>query len=222
MGFFKDFTAHHRLGLIVFAGVLALLFYHEWHNKGADISNMETVLKQNKADFDAQAKGQKESNDLLKKQLDEIAAQKQQVITTPSAAPIIIRENIPMQTPIIQTAPITKDTKPGDQVASLSLQQEQDLAKFSLDCKACRDNLAKAQGDNASKDKQILDLQGSLAKAEDTARGGSPFKKTLKIIGIVGCGAGGAWLGSKADRTGKGAAIGAGLGVTGCALKFHF
>ena len=222
MSFFADFTAHHKLGLIVFAGVLALLFVHEFRNKGADIASMEAILKQNKADFDKLSQSSAQAQDSLQKQLAAIAQQKQQVIQVPSSAPTIIRETIPMQQPFQPTAPITKDTKPTDVVGQLTLQQTQDLATFGLSCKECTSKLATLQVQSDNKDKQILDLQGSLKKAEDTAAGGSPFKKTLKIIGVVGCGAGGAWLGGKSGGGAKGSAIGAAVGTTGCALKFHF
>lgn len=222
MSFFADFTAHHKVGLIVFFGILALLFVHEFRNKGADISSMEAVIKANKADFDKQAANQKANSDNLQKQLAVIEAQKQQVIQVPSSAPTIIRETIPMQQPFQPTQPITKDTKPTDVVGQLTLQQTQDLATFGLSCKECSTKLGTAQADLASKDKQIGDLQGSLKKAEDTAKGGSVFKRTMKVIGVVGCAGGGAWLGSKAGGNAKGAAVGAALGTTGCALKFHF
>lgn len=222
MSFFTDFTAHHKLGLIVFAGVLALLFVHEFRNKGADIASLEAVLKQNKADFDRLSQSSAQAQDSLQKQLAVIAAQKQQVIQVPSSAPTIIRETIPMQQPFQPTAPITKDTKPTDVVGQLTLQQTQDLATFGLSCKECTSKLATLQVVDANKDKQISDLQGSLKKAEDTAKGGSVFKRTMKVIGVVGCAGGGAWLGSKAGGNAKGAAIGGALATTGCALKFHF
>ncbi len=222
MSYFSDFTAHHKLGLIVFAGVLALLFVHEFRNKGADVSAMEAIIKQNKADFDKKDADNKIAQDNLQKQLAAIAAQKQQVIQVPSSAPVILRETIPMQQPFQPTAPITKDTKPSDVVGQLTLQQTQDLATFGLSCKECTSKLATLQVQADNKDKQIEDLKSSLKTAEDTAMGGSVFKRTLKVMGIVGCAGGGAWLGSKAGGNAKGAAIGGALATTGCALKFHF
>jgi hypothetical protein len=140
----------------------------------------------------------------------------------PSFAPTIIRETIPMQQPFQPTAPITKDTKPTDIVGQLTLQQTQDLATFGLSCKECTSKLATLQVQSDNKDKQIEDLKGSLKTAEDTAKGGSVFKRTMKAIGVVGCAGGVAWLGSKAGGNAKGAAIGGALTTAGCALKFHF
>jgi chaperonin cofactor prefoldin len=222
LSFFSDFTAHHKTALLVFAGVLALLFVHEFRNKGADIASMEAIIKQNKADFDKKDAENKAANDNLQKQLAVIAQQKQQVIQVPSSAPTIIRETIPMQQPFQPTAPITKDTKPTDVVGQLTLQQTQDLATFGLSCKECTSKLATLQVQSDNKDKQIEDLKGSLKKAEDTAKGGSPFKRAMKVIGVVGCAGGGAWLGSKGGGGAKGAAVGGALATTGCALKFHF
>ncbi len=222
MSFFSDFTAHHKTALVVFAGILALLFTHELRQKGVSLADMEAAVKKNQADFDKKDVENKAANDNLQRQLAAIAAQKQQVIQVPSSAPPIIRETIPMQQPFQPTAPITKDTKPTDVVGQLTLQQTQDLATFGLSCKECTSKLATLQVQSDNKDKQIEDLKGSLKTAQNTAAGGSPFKKTLRIIGVVGCGAGGAWLGSKSGSGPKGAAIGAAVGTTGCALKFHF
>ncbi len=222
MSFFSDFTAHHKLGLIVFLGILALLVVHEFHTKGADLSSMEALIAKNKVDFDRRDADNKTAQSDLQKQLAQIAAQRAQVVQVPSSAPTIIRETIPMAQPIQQIAPITAQTKPTDIVGQLTLQQEQDLANFGLSCKTCDVKLATLQGQDANKDLQIKDLQGSLKKAEETAKGGSPWKRALKIIGVVGCAGGGAWLGSKAGGGPKGAAIGGALATTGCALKFHF
>ncbi len=199
-----------------------MLFVHEFRNHGADVSSMEKIIQANKVDFDKKDAENKTANDNLKTQLAQIAAQRAQVIQVPSSAPVVIRETIPLSTPIVQTAPITAQTKPTDVVGQLTLQQEQDLAQFGLSCKTCDAKLAALQGQDANKDKQILDLQGSLKKAEETAKGGSPWKRALKVIGVVGCAGGGAWLGSKAGGGPKGAAIGGALATTGCALKFHF
>jgi chaperonin cofactor prefoldin len=222
MSFFTDFTAHHKLGLIVFFGILALLFVHEFRNKSADVTAMEKLIQANKQDYDKRDADNKAAQDNLQKQLAAIAAQKQQVIQVPSSAPTIIRETIPMQQPFQPTQPITKDTKPTDVVGQLTLQQTQDLATFGLSCKECTSKLATLQVQDANKDQQISDLKNSLKTAEDTAKGGSVFKRTMKVIGVVGCAGGGAWLGSKSGGGPKGAAIGGVIATTGCALKFHF
>jgi len=217
MSFFADFTAHHKLGLIVFAGVLALLFVHEFRNKGADIASMEAVLKQNKADFDKLSQSSAQAQDSLQKQLAAIAQQKQQVIQVPSSAPTIIRETIPMQQPFQPTAPITKDTKATDVVGQLTLQQTQDLATFGLSCKECTSKLATLQVVDANKDKQILDLQGSLKTAQETAAGGSVWKRVFKVVKVSACAGLGAGAGAQVKKPGS-AAIGAVAGAVTCSL----
>jgi hypothetical protein len=175
------------------------------------------VIKANKSDFDKQAADQKANNDNLQKQLAAIAAQKQQVIQVPSSAPTIIRETIPMQQPFQPTQPITKDTKPTDVVGQLTLQQTQDLATFGLSCKECSTKLGTAQADLASKDKQIGDLQGSLKKAEDTAKGGSVWKRVFKVVKVSACAGLGAGAGAQVKKPGS-AALGAVAGAVTCSL----
>jgi hypothetical protein len=154
---------------------------------------------------------------IAQKQIDVLASQSKAVVAQPAQAPLIIRETIPLSEPLQQTAPITIDTLPDAPVAQITKQQEIELAQFGNSCKACSIEREQLLSQVAKQKDIISRKQIQLTAAENVAKGGTLVKRTLKVLKVAGCAAGGAAIGEVAGHT-RGAAIGSAAGSLGCAL----
>jgi hypothetical protein len=114
-------------------------------------------------------------------EMQELEQQRKSLPAAPARAPDVIRQLVPMQLPIQQTAPLTAQSPPDAPSAELSKQQEIELAQFALACKECslkQDQLAEQVKDQ----QEIISRQTSeIETAKNSAKGGSVWQRTARI-----------------------------------------
>jgi cell division protein FtsL len=199
--------------VILVAGLVFLAGYIREREQKAAFEAKAQVLESSIKDSQARVDSLEKS---MKEQLAALDAKKQQLIQQPQMAPQIIREYIPTSTPIQQTAPITKDTLPDAPVATLTRQNETDLAQFGLQCNACETERNTLKAQVIEKDKAILAQKTEIAAAKVAIKGGTKKSRFLKTLKLVGCAAAGGAAGAY-TKAPQAAAIGAGAGVALCA-----
>ena len=116
--------------------------------------------------------------------LAQIAAldnQRKALASTPQRAREVIRELVPMQSPIQQMAPLTPKSPPDAPSALLTKQQEIELAQYAISCKQC--SVERDQIESELKDQQeIISRQKvELNAAKKSAKGGSIWQRTVRI-----------------------------------------
>jgi hypothetical protein len=180
----------HKLyaGAIAAVVALALLVGGAWSSHVRDEAKRDAVIDAQKSDIAKLEQSIKDSAAAAREQIAALEKQKQTVIQQPQQAPTIIREQIPFSQPVLQTAPITKETLPDAPVAQLTRLQEQELAQYALTCKQCsldRDRLA---GALKAKDEINARQKVELDAALKAARGGSIWQRTKKYAKWFGVG----------------------------------
>lgn len=181
-------TLARKLELIGAAVVLliCLIFLYSWIGEREARARYEMEAKV-RAEEQAKSAGQvKAFQSQLQTVLASLEAQKQQVVRQPQQAPQIIHDLIP--TPIQQTAQITPQTPQDAIVATLTKQNEVELAQFALGCKQCSEERQSLKLQMAEKDK-IIDSQGiELRAAKVAIKGGTKMQRVVTAIKWIGLG----------------------------------
>jgi len=111
--------------------------------------------------------------------LAQIAAldnQRKALASTPQRAREVIRELVPMQSPIQQMAPLTPKSPPDAPSALLTKQQEIELAQYAISCKQC--SVERDQIESELKDQQeIISRQ-----RRSTSSRGTPVCSTIESV----------------------------------------
>jgi Tfp pilus assembly major pilin PilA len=202
------------IGIAILVAAIAGHQYGEYER--AEAARETTIETQTKDIASLKNQIQAERN-AAQKQVADLAKQSKALDAQPSLAPILIRETIPLSEPLRQTAPITIDTLPDAPVAQVTKQQEIELAHFGSSCKQCSIEREQLRS-QVAKQQDIIDHQKTeLAAAENVSKGSTLLKRTLKVLKVTSCGAGGAVIGSLAGKA-KGAAIGSAAGSIGCTI----
>jgi hypothetical protein len=173
----------HKLYLSLFCVfcLLTVVVGAAWRDHVRDDARRDAVLETQKKDIVDLEQSITAARSAAQSQVAEWEQQRKQLATTPSRAPELIRELIPMQTPIQQTSSSANQAVPDAPSAVLSRQQEVDLAQYAVGCKECsieRDQLAqevKDQQEIVSRQKTELDA------AKKAAKGGSLWQRTVRI-----------------------------------------
>ena len=184
----------HKLYLSAFV-VLAVLFAiadSAWRDRVRDDARRDAILDVQKSDIAGLEQRIAEAKSEAEAQITELEKQRQTVLAAPSRAPEIIRELVPMQAPLQQMAPLTAQSPPEAPSASLTKQQEVDLAEYAINCKEC--SVQRDQLEAQMKDQQEIISRQKLEidAAKKSARGGSVWQRTVRvakwgaIIGGVG------------------------------------
>lgn len=164
--------------VVVFALILGTVAVSHFK----DDARRDAVIDAQKSGIAELAQRISESKAEAQARISELEKQKQTVVQQPQQAPQIIRELIPTSQPIQQTAPLTREMAPDAPSAILTKQQEIELAQFATGCKQCsveRDQLKQQVADQTG----IIDKQKiELAAAMKTAKGGSVWKRTVRIV----------------------------------------
>jgi len=152
-----------------------------WREHVRDDARRDAALETQKLDI-----GQLEQriaaarNDALT-QIAALESQRKALPSMPQRAPEVIRELVPMQSPIRQTAPLTPKSPPDAPSAVITKQQEIELAQYALLCKQCSVERDQLQGE-VKDQQQIISRQNvELDAARRSATGGSVWQRTVRI-----------------------------------------
>lgn len=152
-----------------------------WRDHVRDDARRDAVLETQKSDIAALEQRISAARTETQSQLAEWERQRKELPGTPSRAPEIIRELIPMQNPIQQTVSPANQASPDAPSAVLSRQQEIDLAQYALRCKECsveRDQLKQ----QATDQEEIIARQKvEINAARKSAKGGSVWQRAVRI-----------------------------------------
>jgi len=173
----------HKLYLSAFGVFCVLLAIagSAWRDHVRDDARRDAVLDVQKSDIAGLEQRMAAARSEAQSQIAELEKQRQTISAVPARAPEIIRELVPMQSPIQQTAPLTTHSPPDAPSASLSKQQEMDLAQYALTCKEC--SIQRDQLDQQVRDQQeIISRQNlEIDAAKKSAKGGSVWQRTVRI-----------------------------------------
>lgn len=173
----------HKLYLSAFVVLAVLLAIADsaWRDHVRDDAHRDAIFDVQKSDIAGLEQRIAEAKSEAQAQITELEKQRQTVFAAPSRAPEIIRELVPIQAPIQQTAPLTTQSPPDAPSASLTKQQEVDLAQYALTCKEC--SIQRDQFEAQMKDQQEIISRQKLEidAAKKSAKGGSVWQRTVRI-----------------------------------------
>ena len=170
---------------------------------------------------------------------DAVAAQKDKILEAQSAAMQTPQQAVQVITRYLP-APTGAPASPGPVViakADLSPAAQKDVpdspsytiftqaqtlaqAKADLACTVTQNDLSTCKADLADRQTQLTAKTAESTSWENAAKGGTKFHRFLGIGKKVLCGAAGAYVGAKVDKTSPAtaAAIGSAAGITTCSL----
>ncbi|PYY17828.1 MAG: hypothetical protein DMG60_10335 [Acidobacteria bacterium] len=152
-----------------------------WRDHVRDDAHRDAVLEMQTSDIAGLEQRIAAARSDALAQIAALDTQRKALASVSQRAPEVIRELVPMQSPIQQTAPITSKSPPDAPSAVITKQQEIELAQYALACKQCsveRDQLraeAKDQQEIVSRQKIELDA------AKKSAKGGSVWQRAVRI-----------------------------------------
>jgi hypothetical protein len=169
------------LSLIAILIVCTVLVGSAWREHVRDDAKRDAVLETQKNDIAGLQQSVASAREQAQAQIADWERQRKQLVTMPARAPDVIRELVPMRTPIQETTTSGGASAPDAPSAVLSKQQEVDLANYALGCKEC--SLARDQLEQESKDqRQIIDRQKlEIDAAKKAAKGGSIWQRAVRI-----------------------------------------
>ena len=152
-----------------------------WREHVRDDARRDAILEAQKNDIAGLQQNVAATREQAQEQIAQWERQRKNLVDTPSRAPEVIREVVPMQTPIQPKVPSASATAPDAPSAVLSKQQEVDLANYAIACKEC--SLARDQLEQETKDQQqIIDRQQlEIDAAKKAAKGGSVWQRAVRI-----------------------------------------
>ena len=179
----KKFMTAHKTYLIVFSVfcLLATIVGAAWRDHVRDDARRDAVLDSQKSDIAGLEQRIAVARSDVLARIAALDIQRKALAATPQRAPEIIRELVPMQTPIQQTAALTPKSPPDAPSAVLTKQQEVDLAQYALSCKQC--SLERDQLQNEVRDQlEIISRQKvEVDAAKRSAKGGSVWQRAVRI-----------------------------------------
>ena len=168
------------LSLFVLFCALVLIIGSAWRDHVRDDARRDAVIETQKSDI-AQIEHHiaAAQNDAASR-IAELERERKQLLVQPARAPEVIRQLVPMQAPIQPSDNPTKAT-PDAPSATLTREQQVDLAQYALGCKEC--TIERDQLQQQAKDEQeiISRQQVELDAAKKSARGGSVWQRAKRI-----------------------------------------
>lgn len=216
-----------EIGLAVVVTLAAAVFLHGWLQAREANNNAEVhsqVLEQTVAEknHDLEARDAH-----LAAYLDKVD-QQVAALKTPQQAVKVIELHVPTpagQEPIIiqrsdLSAKVQAETPDSPGYALMTSDEVQAIAKDQLKCEADRNALLTCKADATDLREIISAKDREVQLWKTAASGGSKWQRFGRVLKSVGCGAGGAALGSVVTRGNQptGAAVGAAGGVVACSL----
>jgi hypothetical protein len=173
----------HKVYLSLFAvcALAILIGGSAWREHVRDDAQRDAVLQNQKSDIAGLEQQITAARSAAQAQIAALERERQALAHTPERAPEIIRQLVPMQTPLQQTAPITAQSPPDAPSAVITKRQEIDLAQYALACKQCtteRDQLAQ----ETKSDAELIARQKlEIDAARKSSKGGSVWQRTVRI-----------------------------------------
>ena len=169
------------LGLFSVFCLLILVAGSAWRDHVRDDARRDAVLESQKSDIAGLQQSVAAARNEAQTQIAQWEQQRKQLASAPSRAPEVIRELIPMQTPIQQVAPAPTESTPDAPSATLNRQQELDLAQYAIGCKEC--SIERDQLQQQVKDQQeIIGRQKTEVEVvQKAAKGGTLWQRTVRI-----------------------------------------
>ena len=169
----------HKLFLILCLGTV--IVGAAWRDHVREDAHRDAVIETQQSDISGlEQRIAAARNDALA-QIAALDNQRKALASTPQRAREVIRELVPMQSPIQQMAPLTPKSPPDAPSALLTKQQEIELAQYAISCKQC--SVERDQIESELKDQQeIISRQKvELNAAKKSAKGGSIWQRTVRI-----------------------------------------
>jgi hypothetical protein len=173
----------HKLYLSLFPVVCvgAVIAGIAWRDHVRDEARRDAVLETQRSDIAGLQQRMATARNEVAAKIADITHQRRTLPVAPARAPEIIRELVPMQSAIRQTAPLTSHSPPDAPSAIITKQQEVELAQYALTCKEC--TLERDQLRVEVKDQQeiISRQQIEIEAAKKSAKGGTVWQRTVRI-----------------------------------------
>jgi len=160
--------------------VLVLIVGSAWRDHVRDDARRDAVIETQKSDIAQIEEHIASAQNDAASRIAELERERKDLIAQPSHAPEVIRELIPMQAPI-QPSDNPAKSPPDAPSATLTRDQQVDLAQYALGCKEC--TIERDQLQQQTKDQQeIISRQKvELDAAKKSAKGGSVWQRSKRI-----------------------------------------
>lgn len=172
----------HKVYLSLFAVlcVLVLIVGSAWRDHVRDDTRRDAVIETQKSDIVQVEQHIATAQNEAASRIAELERERKQLFIQPERAPEVIRQLVPMQAPIQPSGNPAK-TPPDAPGATLTRNQQVDLAQYALDCKEC--TIEHDQLLQQTKDQQeiISRQQVELDAAKKSAKGGSVWQRAKRI-----------------------------------------
>lgn len=152
-----------------------------WRDHVRDDARRDAVLETQKSDIAELEQRISAARTDAQAQIAEWERQRKELAIKPAQAPQVIRELIPMQTPIEAPTPAPGKTAPEAPSAVLSRQQELDLAQYAVSCKECSVERDQLQQQVKDQNEVIARQKVEIDAAKKSAKGGSVWQRTVRI-----------------------------------------
>jgi hypothetical protein len=177
----------HKIYLSVFAAtcLLAAIVVGVWRERVRDQARRDAVIESQKSDISDIERRLASVREQTQNQIAELERRRKELLVSPERAPEVIRELVPMRTPI-QSPVVTTDSlpQPAPDAPSVSLnkQQQVDLAQYALACKQC--SVERDQFEQQVRDEQeiVARQKIELDAATKAAKGGSLWQRTKRVL----------------------------------------
>jgi hypothetical protein len=173
----------HKIYLSLFAICALAVFIagSAWREHVRDDARRDAVLETQKSDIAGLEQQITEARNAAQAEIAALQRERQTLSRAPERAPEIIRQLVPLQTPLQQTAPITSQSPPDTPSAVITKQQEVDLAQYALSCKECATERDQLEQETRSDAEVIARQKLELDAAKKSAKGGSVWQRSLRI-----------------------------------------
>jgi hypothetical protein len=177
----------HKIYLSVFAAtcLLAAIVVGVWRERVRDQARRDAVIESQKSDISDIERRLASVREQTQNQIAELERRRKELLVSPQRAPEVIRELVPMRTPI-QSPALTTDSlpQPAPDAPSVSLnkQQQVDLAQYALACKQC--SVERDQFEQQVRDEQeiVARQKIEIEAATKAAKGGSLWQRTKRVL----------------------------------------
>jgi len=152
-----------------------------WRDHVRDEARRDAVLETQKLDIVGLQQRIATTRQETQAQVAQLERRQRALLSVPSRAPEVIRELVPMQSPIQQTAPLTSQSPPDAPSAVLTKQQEVELAQYALACKKCSVERDQLHAEVEDQQEIISRQQIEIAAAKKSGKGGSLWQRSVRI-----------------------------------------
>lgn len=175
------------LSFIAISTLLVLIAGSAWREHVRDDARRDAVLETQQNDIAGLEQRIVEARDQAQAQIAALERDRQTLARTPERAPEIIRQLVPMQSPLQQTAPLTAQSPPDAPSAVITKQQEIDLAQYALACKECTTQRDELMQETRNDTEVIARQKVEIEAAKKSAKGGSVWQRSLRLAkwGVV-------------------------------------